>query len=143
MASKIYPLGIDKILSSALSLEAEAVDEGMYVVLVKGTYSFNTAHDFYDDIAASIVDSEDPIILTNPEVTTSTAVVKLDADDTGLTWSGVTDADDVGGAVVYYNTGTAGTSPLIAFLDATDLTTNGSDVTLTFNASGIFTLNLA
>ena len=143
MASKIYPLGIDKILSSALSLEAEASGNGMYAVLVKGTYTFSTAHDFYDDIAASIVDSEDPIILTNPEVTTSTAVVKFDADDTGLTWSGVTDTDDVGGAVVYYNTGTAGTSPLIAFLDAADLTTNGSDVTLTFNASGIFTLNLA
>ena len=143
MASKIYPLGIDKILSSALSLEAEASGNGMYAVLVKGTYTFSTAHDFYDDIAASIVDSEDPIILANPEVTTSTAVVKFDADDTGLTWTTVTDTDDVGGAVVYYNTGTAGTSPLIAFLDAADLTTNGSDVTLTFNASGIFTLNLA
>jgi hypothetical protein len=112
-------------------------------VLVKGTYTFDAAHDFYDDIAASIVDSEDPIILTNPEVTTSTTTVKFDADDTGLTWTTVTDTDDVGGAVVYYNTGTAGTSPLIAFLDAADLTTNGSDVTLTFNASGIFTLNLA
>jgi len=143
MASKIYPLGIDKILSSALSLEAEAENEGMYVVLVKGTYSFNVAHDFYDDIAASIVAEETPKLLVNPEVTTSTAVVKFDADDTGLTWTTVTDADDVGGAVVYYNTGTAGTSPLIAFLDAADLTTNGSDVTLTFNASGIFTLDLA
>ena len=143
MASKIYPLGIDKVLSSTFSLEDEAVGTGMYVVLVKGTYSFNSAHDFYDDIAASIVDSEDPIILTNPEVTTSTTTVKFDADDTGLTWTTVTDTDDVGGAVVYYNTGTAGTSPLIAFLDAADLTTNGSDVTLTFDADGIFTLNLA
>ena len=52
----------------------------------------------------------------------------------------MTDADDVGGAVVFNDTGTPSTSPLLAFLDATDLVTNGSDVTLTFNASGIITI---
>jgi hypothetical protein len=139
MASKIYGKGLAAILESARHLE----EAGMKVVLVKGTYTFNGAHDFYDDVSASVVAGTSPIALTSPAVTESAGVITFDAADTGLTWSSVTDAADVGGAIVFNDTGTAGTSPLISFNDATDLVTNGSDVTLTFNASGIFTLNVA
>lgn len=139
MASKIYAKGLMELLSSARHCE----EAGVKVVLVDGTVTFNQLHDFLDDISAGIVDGTAAIALTNPVVTESAGVVKFDADDTGLTWSAVSDVNDVGAAIVYNDTGTPGTSPLIAFLDAADLTTNGSDVTLTINASGIFTLNVA
>lgn len=139
MASKIYPLGLKTIFETVRHLE----EAGMKVVLVDGLTTYNAAHDFYDDISAGVVDGTAAIALTNPLVTVTGTVVKFDADDTGLTWSAVSDANDVGAAVVYNDTGTPGTSPLVAFLDATDLVTNGSDVTLTFNASGIFTIETA
>lgn len=139
MASKIYPLGLQVILNSALHLEEAA----MKVIIVDGTITYNSAHDFLADVSAGIVDGTAAIALTTPLVTVSTTTIKLDAADTGLTWSAVTDANDVGAAIVYNDTTVAGTSPLIAFLDATDLVTNGSDVTLTFNASGIFTIDCA
>lgn len=143
MASKIYPLGLKAILESARHLEETSGGGTMKVALVKGTYTYSTAHDFYDDVSASLVSGTAPIALTSPEVTVNAAVVKFDAADTGLTWTDVSDADDVGGAVVFNDTGTPGTSPVIAFLDATDLVTNGSDVTLTFNAGGILTIDCA
>jgi hypothetical protein len=139
MASKIYAKGLATILKSVRHLEEASVK----VALMKGTLAFNQAHDFWDDVSTSIVSGTSAIALTSPAVTESAGVVTFDAADTGLTWSSVTDASDVGAAVVFIDTGTAGTSPLVAFLDATDLVTNGSDVTLTFNASGIFTLNVA
>jgi len=106
-------------------------------------YNYFRIPNFYDDISAGLVSGTAAIALTNPVVTEAAGVVKFDADDTGLTWSAVSDAGGVGAAIVFNDTGTPGTSPLIAFLDATNLVTNGSDVTLTFNASGIFTLNVA
>jgi uncharacterized protein (DUF1684 family) len=139
MASKIYAKGLMNMLKTVRHLE----EANMKVVLVDGTVTFNTAHDFYDDISAGVVDGTAAIALTSPAVTEAAGVVKFDAADTGLTWTAVSDANDVGAAIVYNDTGTPGTSSLIAFLDATDLVTNGSDVTLTFNASGIFTLNVA
>ncbi len=45
MASKAYELGIANILETTKTLEGGAVK----VVLVKGTYSYSNAHDFYDD----------------------------------------------------------------------------------------------
>jgi hypothetical protein len=143
MASKIYAKGLAELLSSARHLEETAGPPTIKVALMKGTLAFNQAHDFWDDVSASIVSGTSAIALTNPAVTEAAGVVTFDAADTGLTWEAVTDADGVGSAVVFIDTGTAGTSPLVAFLDDTDLVANGSDVTLTFNASGIFTLNVA
>ena len=139
MASKLYPAGIAAAMKAAIDWDAT---DKWKVVLVKGTLSYNAAHDFYDDISASIVDSEDPKLLDDFDVTVSTTTVKFDATDP-VAWTSVDDADDVGAAVVYYDTGNAATSPLFSFNDGTDLTTNGSDVTLEFNASGIGTLDLS
>lgn len=136
MASTIYPQGLKVFLETVRHLE----EAQMKVVLVDGTVTYNVAHDFYDDISAGVVDGTAPIALTNPLVTVASNVLKFDADDTGLTWSSVSDANNVGAAIVFNDTGTPSTSPIVAFLDAADLTTNGSDVTLTFNASGIFTI---
>lgn len=139
MASKIYSKGLKAILESARHLE----EAGMKVVLVNNATTFNAAHDFYDDISAGLVSGTAAIALTSPAVTESAGVITFDAADTGLTWTAVSDAGGVGAAIVFNDTGTPATSPLIAFLDAADLATNGSDITLTFNASGIFTLNVA
>jgi hypothetical protein len=93
-------------------------------------------HDFYNDISAGEVDSTD---LATVAATVTTGTAKIDADDT--TFSAVTgDAADY--IVIYKNTGTSSTSPLCVFFDtATGLpvTPNGGDITIAWNASGIWT----
>ena len=65
----------------------------------------------------------------------------FDADDPTI--AGVT-GDQAEALIFYVDTGVAGTSRLIAFLDSgwtgLPVTPNGSDITLQFNASGIFAL---
>jgi len=74
------------------------------------------------------------------------AVSQDNADD-----EGVFDADDVTwaastitarGAVLYKDTGVAGTSPLIAYFDfGSDKATEGTDFTIQWNAEGILNVN--
>jgi len=46
--------------------------------------------------------------------------------------------------VIYVDTGSAATSPLVAYIDTSvtglPVTPNGGDITVTWNASGIFAL---
>lgn len=54
------------------------------------------------------------------------------------TWSALAAGSTIGWLVIYkFVTNDAGSTP-IAVLDLTDTPTNGGDVTVTFNASGIF-----
>jgi hypothetical protein len=72
----------------------------------------------------------------------------LDADD--VTWTGVESTEDIQGYIIYRQVGADDSTPnddeIIQLIDDADsadlpLTTNGSDVTVTFDAEGI--LNLA
>ena len=62
----------------------------------------------------------------------------------GGTLAGAVTGAQVTKLVIYIDTGTASTSPLVAFLDTSvtglPVTPNGGDITITWNASGIFTL---
>ena len=65
----------------------------------------------------------------------------LDAADASFGTIGGATNDVVAGALVYRSTGTPATSQLLCYLDlASDYTTDGSDVTLQFNAEGIINL---
>ena len=92
-------------------------------------------HDFLADIPAGarVATSGN---LTGKTFTSNT----FDAAD--ITISGVT-GDQLEAAVVFINTGSDATARLVAFMDVGTgfpFTPNGSDVDVTWNASGIFTL---
>ena len=103
---------------------------------MKSTYTPNlTTDQYYSTVAAHVLGT--PQVLDNKTSTGGTA----DADD--VTFLAVTTGFTVSYLLIYEDTGTAGTSPLIALFDtATGLpaTTTGGDVAVSFNASGIFTL---
>jgi len=62
-------------------------------------------------------------------------------DDTGApNWSSVAGGSTIGGLILFkYVTNDAGSTP-IAFIHVADQATNGGDIDVTWNASGIFSL---
>ena len=135
MASKIYSIGLQKALDAAYDLT-----DATKIKVALTTTTFNAAHDAYDDVSASTVDTP-KVCGGDPAFTESSAVIKYDAADPA-TWSSVTAGSTLTAAIVYYDSGTPSTSYLIAFLDADpDVATNGGDITAPFNGSGIFTID--
>lgn len=132
MANALYPTGKKAILDGDVDL---LVNDIKAALIDTGTSSYNAAHDFWDDISAGVVGT--PVNLASK---TTTAGVFDSAD---VTWTSVSGAT-VEAVVLYKDTGTPGTSQLLAWYDTgitgLPLTPNGGDVTYTVHASGWFGL---
>jgi hypothetical protein len=133
MANALYGKGREKFLSGDIAwdtdnIKASLVDTGTYTVAID-------THEFYSDLSGVVADSGN---LASKTVTLGVA----DADD--VTFGSVTGAT-VEAVVIWKDTGTASTSPLIAYIDtATNLpvTPNGGDITVAWDsgANRIFKL---
>jgi len=138
MANAIYPLWkqeLEKGVSNNVLNSAEGVT-GVYCALVDtGIYTFSAAHQFFSSLSG--------IVGTDQEILTKTQVNGT-FDGTDLTYTAVSGAS-VEALVIYRkNAGANTTWPLIAYLDTgvtgLPVTPNGGNITVTWNASGIFTL---
>ena len=134
MANALYAKGKAKILSAAVNFTADTIK----VALVKNTYPQNLAADeFYTDISAYVVG-------TPQTLTTKTAAGGVfDAAD--VVFSAVAAGDTLEGVVIYKDSGVAGTSALLAYIDnitGFPLATNGGDITIQWDngAYRIFSL---
>lgn len=138
MANAIYPIYKQNLLAgtSGYDLDNDTVNDGPYVALVDtGTYTYNTAHDFYNDLSG-VVGTDQRI--TGPTVTNGTF------DGADVTYTAVS-GSTVEALVIYrHNAGANTTWPLVAYIDSSvtglPVTPNGGDITVTWNASGIFTI---
>lgn len=129
MASALYPKFKEQLLTAGLDVEA---DDVRAILIDTGTYTYSSAHDFLDDVAAG------SRIAVSTALASKTIVNGVfDAADKTLT--AVTGAS-VEAIIIYKHTGTESTSNLICFIDGLTLTPNGGDVTIQWNASGIFAL---
>lgn len=135
MANALY----NKTKKLILDGDVDLLNDTIKIVLVDGdSYVFSQGHDFLDDIGSG------------DRVATSAALTSKTTTDGAFDAADVTFAALTGNTVVawvlYKDTGTASTSPLIAFFDrvsgggALSYTPNGSSFTLQFGASGIFTI---
>lgn len=132
MANLIYPKYKEVLLGAGVNLTTGTVK----VALVDtGTYTYSAAHQFLTSLTG--------IVGTAQTLGTKTVLngVFGAANSTFTAVTGVS----VEALVVYVDTGTAATSPLVAYLDvATGLpvTPNGGDITITWDAgaSKIFAL---
>lgn len=134
MANAIYPKYKELVLGTQTN--SSLTGGTVKVALVDtGTYTYSTAHDFYDDVSAGVVGTPQTI-----GSVTVTAGVFDGADVTFTALSG----SSVEALVIYIDTGVAGTSPLVAYIDSSvtglPFTPSGGDVSITWNASGIFAL---
>jgi hypothetical protein len=138
MANKIYrPWAAGVMAGTAgYDLDNNTVDDGVYVALVDaGTYTFNIDHDFYNDLSG--VGGTARILA--PTVTNGV----LNGDD--VTFTAVAGTVTYEALVIYrHNAGANTTWPLVAYIDTgvtgLAVTSNGGDITVTWNASGIFAL---
>ena len=138
MANALYPLWKQEILKANADAELDSAEgaTGVFCALVDtGTYTYSAAHQFYSSLSG--------VVGTDQEILTKTQVTGT-FDGTNLTYTAVTGAT-VEALVLYRkNAGANTTWPLIAYLDTSitgiPVTPNGGDITITWNASGIFTL---
>jgi hypothetical protein len=134
MANALYAKGKEKILSGAINFSADTIK----VALVRNTYPQNLAADeFYTDISAYVVGTPQTL-----DTKTITAGV-FDAAD--AVFSTVAAGDTLEGVVIYKDSGVAGTSPLLVYVDTIigfPLATNGGDITIAWDngAYRIFSL---
>ena len=134
MANSLYAKGKEKFLSGAINLITDTIK----VALVKNTYPQNlTTDDFYDDISAYVIGTPQTLAAK------SVALGVFDAGD--VTYTAVTAGDTLEGVVIYKDTGVAGTSPLLAYIDTITgfpLATNGGDITIQWDNGAYKILSL-
>lgn len=138
MANAIYPLFKQELLKANANNALNSAEgaTGVYAALVDtGTYTYSAAHQFYSSLSG--------VVGTDQEILTKTQVNGT-FDGTDLTYTAVTGASVE--AIVLYrkNAGANTTWPLIAYIDTgvtgLPVTPNGGNITITWSASGIFTI---
>lgn len=134
MANVLYPSFKQGLLDKLWDLNTDTVK----VSLVTTSYSYSSAHDFYDDVSANVVGT--------PQTIASPTIANGVFDGDNVTFTAVAGGSTIGGYIVWIDTaGASSTDPLVAFFDtdgsgAISIATNGGDITISFNASGIFSL---
>lgn len=137
MANAIYPKYKELLLGSqtASSLTSGTVK----VALVDtGVYTYSAAHDFYNDVNTG------GAVIGTPQTIGTKTVTNGTFDGDNVTFTAVSGAT-VEALVIYIDTGGAdSTDPLVAYIDTgvtgLPVTPNGGDITITWDAAGIFTL---
>lgn len=139
MANAVYPEYKEFLLgaSANVSLTVDDATDGPFCALIDtGTYTYNAAHDFFNDLSG--------IVGTDQRITAPT-VANGTFDGGDLTYTSVT-GNSIEGFVIYrHNSGANTTWKLVLYYDASGgglpVTPNGGNITVTWNASGIFTIS--
>jgi hypothetical protein len=127
MAASLYDTGRNAFATGGINWTADTIK----VALLGASYTPNMATDqFYSTISANVIGT--PVALANK---TASAGV-CDADD--VTTGTLTTGSTITQLVIYKDTGTAGTSQLIAREDTVSTPTNGGTITISWdNTAGL------
>lgn len=134
MANAPYKLGAQAMLNKEIDWNSDTIK----CALVKNTYPQNlTTDQYYSDISAYVLGT--PQTLTTPTI----ALGVFDADD--VTFTAVTTGDTAEAVVIYRDSGVAGTSQLLLYLDTITgfpIATNGGDIIIQWSSgsSKIFSI---
>ena len=139
MANALYPKWKEALLNFTANNDLSAGT--VKVALVDtGTYTYSASHQYYDEGGAS--DVTDAVVGT-PQTIGSKTFTDGVFDGADVTFTAVS-GSSVEALVIYIDTGTPTTSPLVAYIDTSvtglPVTPNGGDISITWNASGIFAL---
>lgn len=134
MANALYPKWKENILQGTANYPLSGT---LKVALVDtGTYTYSGTHQFFNAVTGVAASSA---ALTTKSYTDG--IFKAD----NVTFTAVPSGANCEALVFYVDTGTASSSPLVAYIDTgftsgMPVTPNGGDITVTWNASGIFAL---
>lgn len=133
MANAIYPLYKQALLDASANVDIN--DGTVKVALIDtATYPYNSAHEFFSSVSG---------VVGTPQTIANTTVTNGLFDGDNVTYTAVT-GNSAEALLIYIDTGTAATSRLVAWIDTSvtglPVTPNGGDISITWNASGIFQL---
>lgn len=131
------------LITKAFNKEVDFDTDTIKVALVSSSYTPNQdTHDYWDDVSTYEVSgtgyTAGGATLASKAVTydSGTNVTKFDAADVSWTSSTITARY----AVIYLSTGTASTSPLIAYVDfGSDQSSSSGTFQIVWDSAGIFT----
>lgn len=129
MASGMYEFGIDQLLRG----NVDVINDAISVVVCSSSYTPNLSTDQYqgdipDAALLGEVELEGNAIIGTTFFANSAVVVGTDSGETS------------NGVVVFCNTGNTATSVLLAYYDVTEFETDGTDITIDWDVSGLFEL---
>jgi hypothetical protein len=139
MANALYPLWKLQLYSFVAN---NNLSTGTVKVALIDTanYTYNAAHQFFSSVSGTAIIGT-PQTIANKTFTIVSGSPVFNGDD--VTFNSVTGAS-VEALIIYIDTGTAGTSPLVAYIDTSvtglPVTPNGGNIGITWNADGIFAL---
>lgn len=133
MANALYPKWKEQLLQ--FTADNNLSSGTVKVALVDtGTYTYSSAHQYLSSLTGVVGTAQ-----TIGSKTFTNGVF----DGADVTFSTVT-GNSVEALVIYVDTGSSATSPLVAYIDTSvtglPVTPNGGDIVITWNASGIFAL---
>lgn len=133
MANAIYPKYKEALLQSSAN---SSLTGTVRVALVDtGVYTYSAAHEFLTSLTG--------VVGTAQTIGATKSYTNGVFDGGDVTYTAVT-GNSAEALVIYIDTGTAGTSRLVAYIDTgvtgLPVTPNGGDITVNWNASGIFAL---
>lgn len=133
MANALYPKWKEALLQFTANNNLSAGT--VKVALVTAGYTYASTDQFYSAVSASVIGT--------PQVIGSKTFTNGTFNGAGVTFTAVTGAQIVS-LVIYIDTGSAATSPLVAFINTSvtnlPVTPNGGDIAIAWDAAGIFTL---
>lgn len=140
VAAKVYAKAQKALANKEIDFDTDTVK----VMLCTSSYTPNQGtHDYKDDVTNEVSGTgytSGGATLASKTANVSGNVLTLDAAD--VTWS--TSTITARYAVVYIDTGSASTSPLLAYVDfGSDVTSSGGNFTITWDATGIVTATAA
>ncbi len=134
MANTLYDLGRNAFLSAGINWGSDTIK---IALISTSLYTFSQSHQFWSSASAGLIGTAQTLASKATPGNNGT----VDAAD--VTFTAVTAGSTVSAFIIYKDTGVAGTSPLIAYFDTgtnMPIVTNGGDIIIQFNASGIFKL---
>lgn len=138
MANALYPKWKEALLQNSADSDLDGSGStGVYCALLDtGTYTYSSSHEFYSSLSG--------IVGTDQEIGATKSYTNGTFDGGDLTYSGVTGNSIEALGLYRKNAGANTTWRLIAYIDTgvtgLPVTPNGGNITVTWNASGIFSL---
>ena len=139
MANALYPKWKEAIINGSSNADLNGSGTtGVYAALVDtGTYTYNAAHEFYSSLSG--------IGGTDQEIGATKSYTNGVFDGADVTWTAVAGTVSYEAIVIYVkNAGANTTWRLVAYIDTNvtnlPVTSNGGNISITWNASGIFAL---
>lgn len=132
MANTFYPKGAQKILGGQIDFSTHTIS----AALVPSGYTYSAAHEFLSDVGTVI---GAPVDLAGKSITNGT----FDADD--LIFGTLAPGSTVKALVLFKNTGSPSTSPLLCYLDEVTgfpFSTNGGAVSIPWSNGAAKILSL-